>query len=276
VDFERKGNEIDRELTDEEKEELLERFRSNIKTTFEKNGLPLEKLFFVSALMVRYKKINNTCLFEFEKFKISLISNAPNEKKNALIVAFFARDKKSIQIQCDFLRERIKKVSFQSGIAGLIPIPGTLTAIDGSLISKEVCFYIKTLRLSKKSIEDFAKSFGIKYDDIERDVLSRNWFVHEIINLTAKQSSINTFEFFWSTVSASFKTILVDYAKKYFVSNTLEEASRIFTPVLGSAVGAFLSFITTFSALESIIENLEKTALDINEYCRQKRNNSAV
>jgi hypothetical protein len=64
--------------------------------------------------------------------------------------------------------------------------------------------------------------------------------------------------------------------KKYFVSNTLEEASRIFIPVLGSAFGAFLSFITTFSALESIIENLEKTALDINEYCRQKRNNSAV
>ncbi len=271
MNLEKTGHSEGRILTEIEKQETLTFFRNSIRNIFEENSLPLQQLFLVSALMSHVGNVNNTNLYEFPKFKNSLINDLPTEeKKNALLVALFASDKEAIKKKCDFLRKRIQKVSILSGVGGAIPIPGSSMLVDIGILSEEVYFYVETLRLSRVSLETFSNSFGITYDDLERDVLGRSSFFNPLLEFL-RVTSIHGLKLL--------SYFLLKHLPQFLISNGFEEylktALLLLIPGFGiglaSLSGGFISYFTTYSCLNRVLNEFETMLIKVHDYCRENR-----
>jgi len=273
LDIKKKQTASQRRLTEEDIQNLLINCRGRVEICFAENLIPKDRVFCVSALMDRVENVNNTNKYEFPQFKKSLIYSLAESKRNSLLFALFSLDKGHIETKCNMLRIRIGKVSRISAVSGLSPIPGTSAAVDLGILLEEVYFYIKTLRLSKDSIERFVNGFDVSYDDLERDVLDKHPFVGKIIQYAipiqiAKSALPVLFHFLTA--------LLLEYLGKYFAANAIEETIKgitVFIPVIGiaiaSGIGSVTSYFTMYYSLNFVLKQFEETLIDINDYCRK-------
>ena len=272
--LEQKSNNLGKDLDDNEIENFFCNITNDAEKYFKLKNLRHDKLFLLSALMVKHKKIDMRNKFDFEKFQLKLINDLEKNKGDTLILSIFPFAGEIIKAKFKLLKERILKRSCISGIAGLIPVPGVSMIVDLQILNDEVCFYITTLGINKKTMKYYADLFGIQYEMLHNDVLKKNVFFDGILNI-GNASSIFTGEYY-----KILSDLLLAFLSTTLASNAAEEAIKgylllvpVIGQVIGSMVGSAISFGTTYYSLQKVLDNFETTLLETLEYCNKKQTN---
>ncbi|KAH3738444.1 hypothetical protein DPMN_045078 [Dreissena polymorpha] len=191
---------------------VLEHIRSDCIKKLKETGMLETKVFLVNNYDADH--------FDFHKLFSQLKNDAPESKKQALILCFAAISPETIEEKCKLLTKRIYKVTFLSSIASTIPIPGTGIAVDFMLMKTESEFYREQLGTNEESLKAIAKHLNVSLDDL--------------ISKEDLQSSI---------VFRS-KVAFVNYFSSLLIFKNVENVSKVVLPFLGSIV----LIVTTYPA----------------------------
>jgi uncharacterized protein (DUF697 family) len=270
-DIEGRQSVENRYLNEEEIILLMEEIKESIR--IELTGIKLRRpIFVVSALMVKYKSIDNRYKYDFPCLMAAITNNFVEEKKNAFILTITPICKSDIEDKFKVLRNRIKFVAGLSGIFGLIPIPGVSIGIDLVLLVEEVIFYIYQLKLTKPHFQELAESFGVECEELIRiadkyPITKSTIDVDGVVSISLLKES---FKFFLDLLKEPVAKMLTTYLQSYLTANTVEEITKVFLPGIGSIIGAMVSSGSTYYVLKNILDNYEKALLEIFEYCMKK------
>lgn len=238
-------------LTEEDKEELFNQIRKNI--VDQSQGLPNDRIFFVSALMDRVENIDNRGKYDFPKLQLSIITNLEENKRASFISSMHILNRNGIKMKCDMLRSRIEDVvkASQYGGAKIVPLSSSLTKNEN--IRVEVQFYIITLRLTHDSIKKYVNLSGVNYETIKRQVIQKNECLMKILD--SKNFELNNIkEIAVCAAEEVFKAILIPFGKS-----------------IASEAGAYYSGVSTRNILTELLDKIENTLNEIDDYCRLNR-----
>ncbi|XP_053374138.1 interferon-inducible GTPase 5-like [Mercenaria mercenaria] len=222
-----------------DEEAVVTKIRKECQEKLKNRKIKSEDVFLISS-----KFLNRRCL-DFERLLQRLLVSLPALKKEAVMFSLQFNTKEFIDAKEKALQSRILKLSLGSAVGGLVTIPGVSLLIDIILIAKELDFYRKTLCLTemdliclanktKKTVEELKKEYNLKTFD--------TWA-------------------FANEDAAKLTTILGPIFKQISMSETVESSARLI-PMVGSAIGAGMSFATTIyflrSSLNMMVEDARK------------------
>ena len=232
-------------------------------------------LYLISALMKRIKlengdwrtEIDNRTKFEFEDLQMAVLNKLKENKKDTFIFSFCTMLENGIEIKCSTLRNRIKWAALASGAVGLVPVPGISAMIDIALITKEVKFYIEVLQFTENHIRSTARSFGVDFKDLNREVLIRNILIRDILNLSNEHLMFE-----------SLKNICITFLYTQVALISSEEYLKgilvpipVIGPTLASIIGGVSSLSVTYASLYLILNKLEEALKNVIKYCERNR-----
>ncbi|XP_060567231.1 interferon-inducible GTPase 5-like [Ruditapes philippinarum] len=184
--------------------------------------------------------------YDFPDLIETMINEAPKWKQEAMTLTMTNLTKSLIHRKKDVLQKRIMKVAIVSAIGGAVPLPGVGLVVDLSIFIEEIHFYRKQLGLDDDSLQEIARSLDTTVEHLKVDLQLNSHF------LGASLRSI-----------AAFVSTLV-------LSEVAETVSAIAIPILGSFVGANISYGSTVAVLRSILDALVSDALAINKRLMQQ------
>ncbi len=173
--------------------------------------------------------------WHFPRLQDELIKNIPKLKREALTLSLQCNSMKIADKKIEALKARIWIVATISAAGGAIPLPGLSIPIDTVLITHEVMEYKRQLGLDRNTLEELAKSHQI---DVER--------LAKIVGFSDIPKAIAS--------GASVGVLLVGRG-----------LIKGFVPVVGSVIGAGVSYASTSAVLRSILSKLRKAVLQIIE-----------
>lgn len=282
----------------EEIDKIMTTIRHDIRIQLSEKQLPHSErnLFIISSLMKKIEDDDGNLLefednrekYEFPKLQQQIFEGLDEQKKSALIMTFSAFGVEGVKNKCKKFRNDIWLVSALSGASGLSPIPGTSLLIDMGILIDQVTRYIDELNLNKEKIRQYCMTFGVKYEDLKRDVLSKDPFFKSILSLgitvsaTIREGIKAITKMASDAARKSLTELIIKFLSKCFVAQTAEELLKslgLTVPIVGtiisSLIGAGISFTTTLLSLRSILSNFEENHIKIIEYCKAKNHSNS-
>ena len=175
--------------------------------------------------------------WDFPVLSARLIRDLPIHKREAMIYSLRALTFDQVRQKRKTLESRTWKAAALSGLSAAVPIPGLSVAVDLGLIIYEPIFYLKVFGLDEASLRSLARATGIEMD------LPVSKIEFPLLNYISQQGVTK---------------LLVSYGPMV----ATEEYLR-YIPVVGSAIAGSLSYRKTMSALTTILNEMEKNALEV-------------
>ncbi|XP_045156516.2 interferon-inducible GTPase 5-like [Mercenaria mercenaria] len=206
----------------------------------------LQKLNLDRKIQIYLTDLHEPEKYDFEKLMDQVISDAPEYKKEAIILSMTHLTNTLIDRKKEILSERIHYMSLLSGLTGAIPVPILDSAVDIGILTEEAMFYRAQLGLRDEMLEAFAEKSQMTIEQLTNnlDLQSR------IIGLSAK-----------GLVS-------------YFTKKGMKKAStftsakfiKYLLPLFGNAVSGAASYAMTSWCLQDLLDVMVQDAIKINEY----------
>ena len=153
----------------------------------------------------------------------------------------------------------------------MIPLPGPSLLIDIGILVEETIFYVQKLGLTKESITKMTESYGLTFEDIQKNVLVPGNFLGSLIGIFSNVGA-NFFQEGVKVLGVIFfnqlKSFLVKNLGALLTAAAAEEFIKGFFPAIGSLIGAGMSFAITYLSLKHILDNLEESLINLIVYCQ--------
>ncbi|XP_051790391.1 interferon-inducible GTPase 5-like isoform X3 [Erpetoichthys calabaricus] len=211
--------------------EELDKIRIYCKNNLEESGLPTSQVFLVSS---RYPD-----RYDFMQFCDRLESELPEKKKNVFVLSLPNVTEAVIEKKKKVLRAKIALAAVVSGGIGAIPIPGLSVACDIGILVATLLHMRSYLGLDDKSLCRLACRVNKPVQELKAEITSPF-----VLNITPS----SVIKFITSTVSGA--VMIADEA-------------LLIIPVIGSIIGATVSFTATCFLLNSALNDFAKSALQV-------------
>ncbi|CAF3379543.1 unnamed protein product [Rotaria sp. Silwood2] len=231
------------ELFDEEN--LLANIRNDCLAHLESNNKN-----FSSALYLISGKLNNNQRWDYPRLMADLLTHFPDLKRHAFILAMNPVCKDVVRAKTVHLRKRIWLVAVASAAVAVIPAPFVSIGFDLTACIQETKFYRQQLGLTEDAIRTLSERHGIPY---ERFTIT----IDERIPIQAV---------------ASVGQFVLSVARSVATSMIKQESAR-YIPLIGSAIASAASFGTTLYILNTILNDMEQAALQVQEIIVQSSAN---
>ncbi|KAH3810126.1 hypothetical protein DPMN_138512 [Dreissena polymorpha] len=159
--------------------------------------------------------------YDFNKLFEQLKNDAPESKKEALVLCFAAISPKVIEEKCKILTSRIYKVALLSSAAAAIPIPGTGLLVDFMLMGSETAFYREQLGTSDESLGRIATHLNMSLDELKVQVDLKSSLIFR-----SKVAFCNMFA-------------------GLVVSEIIEDTTKTLFPIIGSIIAMVTTYPTS-------------------------------
>ncbi|CAF4561460.1 unnamed protein product [Rotaria sp. Silwood2] len=179
-----------------------------------------------------------------------LLTHFPDLKRHAFILAMNPVCKDVVRAKTVHLRKRIWLVAVASAAVAVIPAPFVSIGFDLTACIQETKFYRQQLGLTEDAIRTLSERHGIPY---ERFTIT----IDERIPIQAV---------------ASVGQFVLSVARSVATSMIKQESAR-YIPLIGSAIASAASFGTTLYILNTILNDMEQAALQVQEIIVQSSAN---
>ncbi|XP_039621251.1 interferon-inducible GTPase 5-like [Polypterus senegalus] len=212
-------------------EEELDKIKSYYKNSLEESGLPTSQVFLVSS---RYPH-----RYDFMKFCGCLASELPEKKNNVFVLSLPNLNEAVIEKKKKILKGKIALAATVSAGLGAIPIPGVSIACDIGILVATLLHMQRYLGLDDESLCRLACRVNKPVQELKAEVTSPF-----VLNITPS----SVIKLLTSTVSGA--VMIADDA-------------LLLIPVIGSIIGATVSFIATSFLLNSALDDFAESALKV-------------
>ncbi|XP_078268778.1 interferon-inducible GTPase 5-like [Rhinoraja longicauda] len=211
-----------------DKEEELEKIRSDCVCGLGKVGIPDPRVFLISSFQQHY--------YDFVQFNEALERDLPNIKKMIFVLALPNLSVEIVQKKSELLKKEIWALATLSGAVGAIPVPGVSLACDIGILIGAIIHFRKCLDLNDTSLQRLANRTGKSMDELKAaaktpllgeitpDIIMRIGWGAAIVTVSALELALD------------------------------------FVPVIGSIFGAGSSFLMTFKILRDALKELTESA----------------
>lgn len=169
-------------------------------------------------------------MFEFSKLVVAISSDLSELQRETFLYSTRTETKEIYEAKKKALKKRIIFVSFCSGVAGAVPIPGSSLVVDTSLVMREIKFY-----KAQFNLDDPSFNTTIKYRP-------------EASGLLKAIATIGT------------KAYVLRVVGKSIATSILEETAKIFSWFTLGAASAVLGLTSYGSAYYILTRELDKIA----------------
>jgi uncharacterized protein (DUF697 family) len=213
---------------------LLEQMRTNCVENLQKSNLTTE-VYLIDTFF--------TSKYDFDTFTVKLLNDAPDMKKEAMILSMTVMTEGIINAKKEAIAERIHKVSILSGIVGAVPVPLLDAGVDMAILLEEAIFYRNQFGLSEEMLQEYATYVNIPIDKLKR--------------LLGLQSTL---------IKLTSKELLKYFTKKgtkAALTYTTSKYVKYILPVFGNAVSGAASYTLTSWCLHELLDLMADDALKI-------------
>jgi len=186
--------------------------------------------------------------YDFPDLEQKLIGNFPELKCEALLLTLRSTNKAMVDRKAECLRSRIWKAAVLSAGISVVPIPGTSFAADVTILLHETKFYYQQFGLDTESLRRLAQRTGVDYNELNSVVMQA--FGVEVATLSAR-----SFFTFFSALGISLAA--------FGAESAAEEAVGLLLPVIGKALAASMSYVTTYWLLGQILDKMHAVAIEV-------------
>ncbi|XP_060578234.1 interferon-inducible GTPase 5-like [Ruditapes philippinarum] len=222
------------------KDVTVSNVRKAIETYFANGGLTNIQVFLIDS--------HFPFDYDFPILVTTMIDVAPKWKQEAMALTMTNLTESLIKRKKSILKRRILRVSLYSAIAAVAPLPGTSLLFDDKLVDREMYFYRKQFGPDDISLK---KSIGLL--EIPGDVEA----LEKRLNLSSPS--------FGTSIAKS-----VPFLMSLRVADVAGPITEIVFPVIGSIIGAGISYGNTVYILMSILNVFVSDALAINKELMKK------
>uniref|UniRef100_A0A8C4SBL2 Interferon-inducible GTPase 5-like n=1 Tax=Erpetoichthys calabaricus TaxID=27687 RepID=A0A8C4SBL2_ERPCA len=212
-------------------EEEFDKIRSYYKNSLKESGSPTSQVFLVSS---RYPD-----QYDFMQFCDCLESELPDKKKNVFVLSLPSITEAVIEKKKQILRTKIVLAATVSAGIGAVPVPGLSFACDIGILVATLLHMRSYLGLDDKSLCRLACRVNKPVQELKAEIISPF-----VLNITP--SSVT--KLLTSTVSGA--AMAADDA-------------FLLIPVIGSIIGATVSFTATSFFLNSALDDFTKSAVNV-------------
>jgi len=204
-----------------------------------------------AAIEIKVFLIDNYELdkYDFSHLQKQLIGNFPEVKREALLLTLRATNRTMVDQKAECLRSRIWRAAALSAGISVVPIPGTSFAADVVILFRWTQFYFKQFGLHEESLRRLAQRTGsVDYSELHAVVMR----AFEVEVSTLKARNILTFISSLGISLAAFEA-----------ESVAEEVVGLLLPVIGKALAASMSYVTTFWLLGQILDKMHAVAIEV-------------
>ncbi|KAJ0063211.1 hypothetical protein NL108_013382 [Boleophthalmus pectinirostris] len=180
-------------------------------------------------------------LYDFENFCKKFQEELPERQLDALIIALPVNSIEVIEQKKKALEKKIKWYILASAAGAAVPIPGISEGLDLSMIIKFTIECRNALGLTPDSLEKLSSLSSVPVEDLKAVVKSLLSSSQVTKNLVLKVLSTSAI---------------------YITATSIEEGSR-FIPLIGIPVAMSLSSLTTYRALNYVLNTLTEDAKQV-------------
>ncbi|XP_045179196.2 interferon-inducible GTPase 5-like isoform X1 [Mercenaria mercenaria] len=215
------------------KSKVIEKVRIDCLKNLEEHDLTKASVFLID----NYSPMD----YDFDALTRTLIDEAPEHKREAMILSMSVLTDGVIERKLEALKERIYKVSLLSAVGGAIPIPGVGAAVDLAILAEEVNFYKSQLGLDAETIAEHARYLNTEARQLQKKLGLQSFG----LATTAKG--------------------LAQSVSSLAASETVESTLPLAIPVIGSIISAGISYGVSVASLRYFLGILSEDARKINE-----------
>jgi hypothetical protein len=183
--------------------------------------------------------------WDFPKLIKDLIGKAPKAKQQAMIFSLVSTYKLVVGQKVQELRQRVWMIATLSAAVNFVPILGLSVAVDISLLEYEAKFYRKTLALDVQSLLSMVNVHGTTLDELRKYYETLNDKVYNEIIFGKELMSF-----------------IMKKLSTYAASIMAKELLR-YIPIVGQVVSSTVSFGTTFTILNGVLDDLHIAAFKL-------------
>lgn len=209
---------------------VLRKVRNNCEDNLRRAGISNPDIFILSN---HYPE-----RWDFPALSTRLIDDLPIRKREAMIYSLRALTFDQVKQKRKTLESRKWKVAAVSGLGAAVPVPGLSVAVDVGLILYEANFYLQVFGLDEASLRSLARATGMEVDSLISKIAYPT-----VLNYCSQQGITK---------------LLVSYGPM-----ALAEEYLRYVPFVGSAIAGSLSYQITMSALTTILDEMQKNALEV-------------
>lgn len=176
-------------------------------------------------------------MFEFSKLLIAISGDLSKLQREAFLYSSRTETKEIYEAKKKALQDRIILVSFCSGIAGAVPIPGSSLVVDTLLIMREIKFYKAQFNLDDPTFNNI-----IKYRPEASSLLNKIATIGTkayVLGLVGKSVATSILEetakvFSWFTLGTTSAVLgLTSYGSTYYIlTRELDEIADLSSQLL--------------------------------------------
>lgn len=184
--------------------------------------------------------------YEFGDLMDQLIKDAPENKKEAMVLSMSHMTDFLIEEKRERMSERIHYMSLLSGIVGAVPVPMLDFAVDAGVLVEEAIFYRDQFGLTDEMLDAYASRSNLSVEQLTKhlDLNSR------IIQLSAK----------------GLTSYFVKKGAKKAATLTSGRIMKYILPIFGNAASGASSYAMTSWCLHDLLDVMVEDAKKINEH----------
>jgi len=194
--------------------------------------------------------------YDFPALCHEFIGDFPECKQEALLLTVRAQSKPMVDRKVECLRSRTWKAAGLSGAGALVPLPGTSFVFDVGILLHEMKFYFEQVGLDRESLRRLARTTGA-------DVGRLTAVVTDAYGVDVASLDLRSCVDHLSVLGVS--------AAVFQAESAAEAAVSLALPVVGQALAASMSYLTTRWMLAKILDRMHVVAdevIDVATKCR--------
>jgi len=186
--------------------------------------------------------------YDFPALCHEFIGDFPECKQEALLLTVRAQSKPMVDRKVECLRSRTWKAAGLSGAGALVPLPGTSFVFDVGILLHEMKFYFEQVGLDRESLRRLAGTTGA-------DVGRLTAVVTDAYGVDVASLDLRSFVDHLSVLGVS--------AAVFQAESAAEAAVSLALPVVGQALAASMSYLTTRWMLGKILDRMHVVADEV-------------
>ncbi len=211
---------------------VLTRIRNDCLTNFDE--ISPSSIYLISGLL------NQNYRWDFPRLITDLVTNFPVLKRQAFLLTMSPISTEIIRAKVNELKQRIWLVAIASATVAIIPIPFVSLGFDLTACIQETKVYRKQLGLNEKTLRQLSERHKIPYEQFS--IAFNDRIPIQMVTDIGK--------------------FVLSSARSIALSIGPQQTSR-YIPIVGTAIASAASFGSTIYILNSILNDMEQVALEI-------------
>jgi hypothetical protein len=210
---------------------VLTRIRNDCLTNFNEIS---PSIYLISGLLT------HNYLWDFPRLITDLITNFPIIKRQAFLLTMSPISTEIIRAKITELKKRVWLVATASATVAIIPVPFVSIGFDLTACIQEIKVYRKQLGLTEQALRQLSERHKIPYEQFS--IAFNDRIPIQMVTDIGK--------------------FVLSSARSIALSLGTQQTSR-FVPIVGTAIASAASFGSTMYILNSILNDMEQVALQI-------------